>query len=257
LLPTEIEGEIMREQHTVLLVGGTGRTGGRVLRELLDRGVRVRAIVRSASRLPPGIANHPDLAAVEADLLSLGDADLQSHLRGADVIVSCLGHSISLKGIFGPPRDLVTRATTRLCRAVEALPPAAPIKFVLMSSVSVNRPSGLDTRRSLFERALLWLVRCLVPPAKDNQRAADFLLERVGPDHAFIQWVAVRPDSLVEGGVSNYALHEGITDGLFSPGSTSMANVAHFMGELATNAETWTAWKFKLPVITNVRSKPA
>lgn len=34
----------------VLLLGATGRTGSRVLTELLDRGVPVRAIVRSADR---------------------------------------------------------------------------------------------------------------------------------------------------------------------------------------------------------------
>lgn len=37
---------------TVLLVGGTGRTGGRVLTQLLGRGVSVRVIVRSAKRSP-------------------------------------------------------------------------------------------------------------------------------------------------------------------------------------------------------------
>ncbi len=207
----------MREQQTVLLVGGTGRTGGRVLRQLLARGVRVRAIVRSAQRLPPDVANNTDLAVVEADLLSLRDEDLQKQLRGSDAIVSCLGHTISFTGIFGPPRDLVTRATMRLCRTVENLRPATPIKFALMSSVSVNRPSGLDTRRSQYERAFLWLLRCLVPPAKDNQRAADFLLETIGPNHGFIQWVVVRPDSLMEGDVSGYAVDEGITDSLFAP----------------------------------------
>ncbi len=43
-------------EPTVLLLGGTGRTGGRVLGQLLDRGVPVRAVVRSAERLPAGVA---------------------------------------------------------------------------------------------------------------------------------------------------------------------------------------------------------
>jgi len=38
----------------VLLLGATGRTGGRVLTQLLERGIPVRAIVRSAERLPAG-----------------------------------------------------------------------------------------------------------------------------------------------------------------------------------------------------------
>jgi uncharacterized protein YbjT (DUF2867 family) len=35
----------MPTQQTVLLVGGTGRTGRRVLQQLLDRGISVRAVV--------------------------------------------------------------------------------------------------------------------------------------------------------------------------------------------------------------------
>jgi uncharacterized protein YbjT (DUF2867 family) len=55
----------------VLLVGGTGRTGGRVLAQLLERGLAVRAIVRSALRLPESARGSRLLNVVEADLLSL------------------------------------------------------------------------------------------------------------------------------------------------------------------------------------------
>lgn len=246
----------MPTQQTVLLVGGTGRTGGRVLRQLLSRGISVRAIVRSGRKLPPDIADNPYLMVIEASLLSLRDAELQQHLRGCNAVISCLGHVLSLKGLFGSPRDLVTRATSRLCRGVEALQPPSPVKFILMSSVSVNRPARLDARRGAFERAFLWVLRGLLPPAKDNQRAADFLLARVGPNNAFVQWVVVRPDSLLPGEVSEYTSHEGLVNSLFAPGSTNMANVAHFMCELVTNPETWAAWKGKLPVVVNASSKP-
>jgi hypothetical protein len=243
-------------RQTVLLVGGTGRTGGRVLQQLLDRGIAVRAIVRPGRKLPPGATDNPNLSVVEVSLLSLQDEELQQHLRGCDAIISCLGHVISLKGIFGSPRDLVSRATMRLCCGVEALEPPAPVKLILMSSVSVNRPDGLDTRRGSFERAFLWMLCGVIPPAKDNQRAADFLLEKIGPNNEFIQWVAVRPDSLLEGGVSEYTSHESLVNDLFRPGSTNMANVAHFMCELVTNLRTWTDWKGKLPVVVNTASKP-
>jgi uncharacterized protein YbjT (DUF2867 family) len=241
----------MPTQQTVLVVGGTGRTGRRVLEQLLGRGIDVRAIVRSAGTLPPTIAANPNLTVIEADLLSLGDEDLQRHLRGSDAVISCLGHVLSVKGIFGQPRALVTRATTRLCRGIEALRPAEPVKLVLMSSVSVNRPGGLDTRRGAFERAVVWLICALVPPAKDNQRAADFLHENIGVSNPFVQWAAVRPDTLLDGDVSEYTLHEGLVSSLFAPASTNMANVAHFMCELLTNPQTWADWKARLPVIIN------
>jgi nucleoside-diphosphate-sugar epimerase len=239
-------------QQTVLLVGGTGRTGGRALQQLLDRGVAVRAIVRAGGKLPPEVAGHSHLAVIEASLLSLRDEELQRHLRGCDAVVSCLGHVLSVKGVFGPPRDLVTRATMRLCRGIAALQPRMPVKFILMSSVSVDRPGRRDTRRGSLERAFLRALCAVLPPARDNQRAADFLIEEIGPDSAFVQWAIVRPDSLLDGPVTGYALHEGLVDSLFAPGRTNMANVAHFMCELVTSPDAWEGWRGKLPVITNV-----
>jgi nucleoside-diphosphate-sugar epimerase len=244
-------------ESTVLLVGGTGRTGGRVLQQLLGRGVNVRAIVRSAERLPVGVAMNPRLTVVEADLLSLSDEDLQRYVVGCDAVISCLGHVLSLQGIYGPPRDLVTQATKRLCRAIEATRPPEPVKFILMSSVSVNRPGRLDTGRGTSERAVLATIRGLLPPAKDNQRAADFLCREIGADNPFVQWVAVRPDTLLDGDVSEYAVHEGLVSSLFKPDSTNMANVAHCMCELATDPKVWNDWKGKLPVVVNAGTSAA
>ena len=238
-------------EQTVLLLGGTGRTGSRVLQQLLGRGVRVRAVVRSAERLPAGVVDDPRLTVVEADLLSLSDEQVREQVEGCDVVISCLGHPISARGVFGPPRDLVTRSVERVYRAVRELRPAQPVKLILMTSVSVNRPGGLDTRRGRFERAVMWTLRSLVPPARDNQRAADFLHDVVEAADPYAQWVAVRPDSLKEGEVTEYALHEGLVDGLFRPGATNMANVAHFMCELATEPEVWAAWRGRLPVVVN------
>jgi NAD(P)-dependent dehydrogenase (short-subunit alcohol dehydrogenase family) len=241
----------MSTQQTILLVGGTGRTGRRVLEQLLERGMYVRAIVRSARKLPAGATENPNLTVIEADLLALGDEDLQRHIRGCDAVISCLGHVISLKGIFGPPRDLVTRAMQRIYEAIKTLQPAKPVKFILMSSVSVNHPGGLDTRRGKVEKAFLGIIRSLIPPARDNQLAANFLYNQIGTAHPFVQWTVVRPDELREGGVSEYALYENLVSSLFKPDSTNMANVAHFMCELAVNPKLWNVWQGKLPVIIN------
>lgn len=238
-------------EQTVLLVGSTGRTGRQVLEQLLARGINVRAIARSRHKLPTDLTGNPNLTVIEADLLSLRDEDLQCQVSGCDAVISCLGHVVSVRGVFGPPYDLVTRATMRLCRAIETLQPAAPVKFILMSSVSVNRPHGLDTRRGAFEKAAVWLLRALLPPARDNQRAADFLIRNYTAPSPYVEWTVVRPDSLLEGDVSEYELHEGHANSLFSPGRTNMANVAHFMCDLVTDPNTWATWNGKLPVIVN------
>lgn len=241
----------MPTQQTVLLLGGTGRTGRRVLAKLLERGVSVRAIVRPGKRLPEALASHPRLVIVEADLLSLGGEDLVARVRGCDAVISCLGHVISVKGVFGSPRDLVTRATARLCQAIRTSQPAAPVKYILMSSVSVNHPGAADERRGTLEQAFLWGLRGLLPPARDNQRAADFLHGQVGAGNPLVRWVAVRPDALLEGDGSAYSVHEHFVSSLFKPRSTNMANVATFMCDLVTDAATWDRWAGRLPVIVN------
>ncbi|MDO8847677.1 MAG: SDR family oxidoreductase [Coriobacteriia bacterium] len=237
--------------HSVLLLGGTGRTGGRVLKQLLDRGVAVRAIVRSASRLPEGVTGHPGLTVLEADVLSLSREEMLEQVRGCDAVISCLGHRTDLKGIFGAPHELVAPMVERACAAAAAVRPTEPIKVILMSTVAVHRSGGLDERRGAAGRAFMGILRALVPPAKDNQDAADFLIEHVDTESPFVQWVAVRPDTLVEGDVSEYALHESIVSSLAKPDDTNMANVAHFMCELVTEPAVWHAWQGKLPVIVN------
>lgn len=239
------------QPQTVLLLGGTGRTGGRVLQQLLERRVSVRAVVRSPHKLPKTVADDRSLTVIESDVLGLADEELATYIDGCDAVISCLGHTTNLSGIFGKPRDLVAEATARVCRGIETLQPERPVKFVLMSSVSVNQPNRLDAHRGTFERAVLWTLRGLVPPAQDNQQAADFLCGRIGTKHRCVQWVAVRPDTLCEGDVREYELHECLVDGLFRPGRTNMANVAHFMCELVTSPTTWDGWKGKLPVIVN------
>lgn len=244
----------MSQNTTVLLLGGTGRTGRRVLEQLLQRGAGVRAVVRSADRLPAGVVGHPGLTVIEAEVLSLAGEPLRELVRGCDAVVSCLGHPTTIAGIFGQPHELVTPVTEAVCRAITDLAPATPVRFVLMSSVSVTRPGRVDARRGAFERATVAVLRSLVPPARDNQAAADFLCREVGHADPHVQWVVVRPDSLVEGEVSEYALHEGLVSSLARPDRTAMSNVAHFMCELVTDPATWGSWRGQLPVIVNAGS---
>ncbi len=238
-------------QHTVLLLGGTGRTGGRVLTQLLERGVAVRAIVRSAARLPDAVSDDPLLTVIEAELLALSAEELRRHLDGCDAVISCLGHNISVKGILGPPHRLVTGAASNPARAVQAMRPTKPVRFVFMTSVSVNRPATADTTRGAGQRFYLWLIRALVPPARDNQRAADFFAHEIGVSDPYVEWVVVRPDTLLAGEVTDYQVHDELPSSIFKPDETNMANIAHFMCELIVDGDTWKRWRGGMPVIVN------
>lgn len=239
----------------ILVVGASGATGRLLVEQLLGRGHDVKAIVRSPDKLPEVVKQHNRLAVIRASVLDLSDAEMARHVGGCDAVASCLGHTITWKGLFGRPRRLVTDATRRLCGAIKANKPERPTKFVLMNTAG-NSNRDLHEPISFPQRCIIGLIRLLLPPHVDNEKAADYLRIQVGRNDEMIQWAAVRPDTLVnENKVTEYEVHPSPTrSALFNPGKTSRINVAHFMADLITNEDTWNRWKGRMPVIYNKQS---
>lgn len=241
----------------ILIAGATGATGRLLVSQLLDRGHRVRAIVRDADRLPPVLRGHPNLSVIEAPILDLSPADLERHVAGCVAIACCLGHNLTPRGLFGRPHLLVTEAVRRLAQAAIAHAPAQPIRIVLMNTAG-NRNRGLDEPLSMAERAVLGLLRTLLPPHRDNEAAAEYLRGEVGPDHPGLPWVVVRPDTLIDAAaVSPVDVHPSpIRSAIFDAGTTSRVNVAAFMADLITDDDTWTRWQGQMPVIYDRNARP-
>lgn len=237
---------------TVLVVGASGATGRLLVQQLLDRGQHVKAIVRSPEKLSEALKQHDRLTLIPASILDLSDAEMAEQVKGCAAVASCLGHNLSLKGIFGRPRRLVTDATRRLCAAIQANAGEKQVRFVLMNTVG-NRNRDLNEPLSLGERLIMCFIRILVPPHADNEQAADHLRTQVGQDNKAIGWVVVRPDTLTdEDKVTEYEVYPSPTrSALFNAGKTSRINVGHFMAELITDDSTWNRWKGRMPVIYN------
>lgn len=235
---------------TVLLLGATGATGRLLLAQLLARGHSVRAIVRGTDSLPEQIREHPGLALTRAPVLELDGDALQQLVLGCDAVASCLGHTLGFKGIFGPPRKLVTRALRRVCVAVADNRPAKPARLVVMGSSGV-RNADADERISLAQAGVSGLLRWTMPPHRDNELAAEFLRTGIGQDDAFVEWAVVRPDSLENREhVSRYVIHPSpIRSAIFDPGTVSRVNVAQLMRRLIEGGELWEEWKGRMPVI--------
>jgi nucleoside-diphosphate-sugar epimerase len=240
---------------TTLVVGASGATGRLLVKHLLNRGLNVKVIVRLADRLPEDIRKHANLSLICASILDLSDTEITQHVNGCGAVASCLGHTMSLKGIYGHPRRLVTDATRRLCDAIKSNKPEEPVKFVLMNTAG-NSNRDIPERISFAQKCIIGLVRLLLPPQVDNEKAADYLRTRIGKNNGMIEWAAVRPDSLIdESEVSEYAVHPSpIRSAIFDPGMTSRINVGHFMADLITDNDTWNKWKGQMPVIYNKAS---
>ena len=225
-------------------------TGRRLVEQLLGKNYKVRIIVRSSHKLPADIVENPNTISIEASVLDLTDEEVTEHVKDCDAVVSCLGHVMNFKGIFGEPKKLCTDATRNLCNSLEKHSLPKPTKFILMNTVGVQNPD-LEEKRNWVERGLLTLLHHTLPPHRDNETAAEYLHKIVGKENKSIEWCCVRPDSLINAQVSPYDISESPTTGIFSGRPTARSNVAHFMTNLIENEEIWSTWKFRMPVIMN------
>lgn len=111
------------------VTGASGKTGWRVVEEALGRGWRVKAILRPASEVPPG------LEGAELVRLELGDAEsLGAALGGCDALVIATGARPSVD-LAGPLKvdALAMRPQIDACKA------AGVKRVVLVSSLCSGR----------------------------------------------------------------------------------------------------------------------
>jgi hypothetical protein len=235
---------------TVLVVGASGATGRHLVNQLLLNGNDVRIIVRSKENLPKSWDEDENLEIITANLLDLNEKELIRYTSNCDAIASCLGHNITFKGIYGQPRKLVTDATKRLCNAVKNHESRSPIKYVLMNT-SGNCNRDLNEPVSFAQKCVIGLLRLLLPPHVDNEQAADYLRTQIGQNNRYIEWVAVRPDGLIdEEVVKPYESYPSpIKSAIFNASKISRINVGHFMAALINDNKLWLKWKGQMPVV--------
>ena len=235
---------------TVLVVGASGATGSQLVAQLLLQQHSVKVVVRSPHKLPESWKNNDNLQIITASILDLTDDEMQDLVSDRDAVASCLGHNLTFKGMYGQPRKLVTDATKRLCYAIKANRLHTPTKFVLMNTTG-NRNRDLHEPISFAQKCVIGLLRVLLPPHVDNEKAADYLRAQIGQNNSAIEWVAVRPDGLInEDQVSAYEIFPSPTrSAIFNAGKVSRINVAHFMASLINDTNLWNKWKGQMPVI--------
>lgn len=235
----------------VLVLGASGATGKHVVRQFIKRQIHTRILIRKNAVVPHDVQEHPLVEIVKGNINELNDAEMNQLLRDCDVIISCLGHNLTLKGMFGKPRYLVFDAIKRIC---ETVPKRAGkrVKLILMSTTGYTNTLSGETN-SLGEKIILSLLKLLLPPHRDNVKAANYLIAKMGKEDGNVGWVAVRPDTLVNHDEeSPYEVCESpVRSPIFNAGKTSRINVGYFMAELAIDENLWKCWEFKTPVIYN------
>ena len=85
-------------------------------------------------------------------------------------------------------------------------------------------------------------------------KAGDYLVKIISTNIKNLEWVAVRPDTLINKRIiTSYDICDSpVRSPIFDAGKTSRINVAHFISELLCNDDVWQKWKFKTPVLYNI-----
>ncbi|MGW7411953.1 NAD(P)-dependent oxidoreductase [Streptomyces sp. NPDC054863] len=119
----------------ISLFGANGSIGTRILREALDRGHKVTAVVRDPAKLT--VPAHQNLTVITGDVLD--PASVTDAAKGQDVLISAVGGG----GGDGPGHlATIEPAAKSLVEGVRALGADAPLLLTVGGAGSLRTPDG-------------------------------------------------------------------------------------------------------------------
>ncbi len=197
----------------ILILGATGGTGRLIIRDALEKGHSVVALVRSKARASE--LRGADI--IEGDVCDEGI--LVRALNGCDAVISSLGTGITFQEV-----SLLTDATRAL---VTAMTHTGVRRLVCVSALGVGDSRGHGG--FVFDRLFQPLL--LSHAYKDKNRQEATIRD------SSLDWVIVRPARLTNeparGGVKAFTDLEGVNGG-----KIGRADVAQFVVEQLTT-DTW------------------
>lgn len=159
--------------RTIAVLGASGKTGRPLVADAVARGWRVRALVRDASRAPPG---------AEPVVGDATDAEAVARVvRGADAVVILLGHAP------GSAPDVITRGVEN---AVAAMRAEGPRRVVMLTGGGV---AALGDRPKMMDIIMRFALRRLQPALLADAAKARDVLASSGLD-----WTVVRVGRMQE-----------------------------------------------------------
>jgi putative NADH-flavin reductase len=197
------------------IFGATGKTGQVLLQQALDDGHEITALVRDPSRLS---STHPSLTTLSGSIYRA--EDVQSAIRGADVVLSALGaRGLGKMDVYSKPLEVI----------VEAMRKEGVRRLIIITSGGVEDE---DPRFGFFYKTFLEGM-LLTNVYDDMIRAEAFLTTQQD-----IEWIIVRPCTLTNGPkTGDYRVSKRhVPSGKGTP-KISRRDVAHFMLEQLTRSE--------------------
>lgn len=167
----------------LLLLGATGRAGGRVLKQALDSGYEVTCLVRN----PQKVISSSEVTIIQGDPKSRND--LEGVMKGVDLLISVLNISRKSDFPWAPLRTPKTYMSTVVSNII-SLSKKHPLKRVVICSAW----GVLETKKDI-PFWFRWMIDMsnIGVAYKDHERQ-EKLMESSGLD-----WTIVRPVGLTNG----------------------------------------------------------
>jgi len=157
----------------VLVIGASGGTGREIVRQALEQGHHVTALVRNPARMS---GPNPHVAVVTGDVMD--PASLASAMRDQDAVLCALGH----KRWAGPSR-ILSQGTHNV---VEAMSAAGVRRLIVETALGVGDSAG---RLGLYYT--LFVIPFILPFYWFDKGRQERVVRECG-----LEWVIVRPGQL-------------------------------------------------------------
>ena len=190
----------------LIIIGGTGSTGKQLIKQSLDQGHLVTAIVRN----PKKVKNtHQNLKVVQGNVLDL--ASFEHAFQGQDAVISALGHKR-----FFIKTSILSEGTKNIISAMEK---HHINRFICVTSLGINDSRfKLGLYYTLFVIPIILLFYFL-----DKEKQERIIMK------SDLDWTIVRPGQLTNGKKRGVYKHgEGLGSYILTK-MISGADVAHFI----------------------------
>ncbi|WP_028776015.1 NAD(P)-dependent oxidoreductase [Shimazuella kribbensis] len=200
----------------LIVFGGTGGTGKEVLKQSLEAGHEVTAIVRNPHELK---MKHKLLQIVKGDVLDV--STIQSYMEKQDAVVSCLGVKKR------EPTSLYSRGSSHILQLMQEY---HVNRFICLSSSGLEIPADLP----FYQK---WVIYSIIQPmykyAYADMKQMEEIVKKSG-----VNWTIIRPPRLTNGPITtNY--RTSLNKHLAKAQGISRSDLAHLMLTMIEDTKTF------------------
>ncbi|MFH1001042.1 MAG: SDR family oxidoreductase [Bacteroidota bacterium] len=190
----------------IFLIGATGKTGKELIKQGLEQGHSVTALVRNPDNLK---IRNPKLFIVKGNVLK--SESFENAVKGHDAVLSALGHKK-----FFIPSNILSVGTRNV---IDAMYKSNIKRFICITSLGVN-----DSRFKLGLYYTLFTIPFILLFYFLDKSKQEKIIMNSGLD-----WTIIRPGQLTNGKKrTNYRYGSSVGSYILTK-MISRANVAHFM----------------------------